>query len=91
MKQPYVAFNGDLLLVDTSAGSFQITLPSYPTTGTSVSIRERRSSWATNSLIVNPGNMPIEGQTGQISMTGSIKNFDLVYVADTFGWSMVAY
>lgn len=58
----YTAVPGDVILADTSAAGFTITLP---TSGTIV-ITDALGTWGTNNLTVNPGTKTIRGNTGNL-------------------------
>lgn len=55
----YTATSGDKILANTSSGSFTITLPSSPTTGSVVTIADG-GNWATNNLTVARNGSTIE-------------------------------
>lgn len=55
----YTTFNGDYILADTSAGSFTVTLPASPASGTAVRIIG--NGWQTNNLTVSRNGQTIEG------------------------------
>lgn len=56
----YTANSGDRIIADTSAGSFNITLPASPSTGNSVTIIDG-NDWSTNPITINRNGSTIEG------------------------------
>ncbi len=81
-----VANINDRLLVDTSAVSIQVTLPSSPAVGTSVSFVDAAGTFATNRLLVVRNGQNIMGLSEDMEVTDSDISFELVYVGAAVGW-----
>lgn len=56
----YTAVSGEHIIADTSGGSFTITLPATPTTGSFVVLADG-ASWQTSNLIIDRNGSTIEG------------------------------
>jgi len=63
----YTASGGDFLLANTSGGSFTITLPPAPVTGSFITIFDG-DSWTDNPLIIDSGINSIEGDGSTINV-----------------------
>jgi len=79
----YTAAGGDYLLADTSGGSFTITLPQAPVTGSFVTIFDA-DSWTDNPLIFDSGVNSIEGSGSTINVDVGNVRIDLVYNGSTW-------
>jgi hypothetical protein len=81
----YTAGDGDFLLADPSLGSFTLTLPSAPTTGSFVTIFDG-GSWTSDPLIIDPGLLSIDGGAGGSTINLEVGNVrvDLVYNGTTW-------
>lgn len=57
----YAANDGDLILADTSGGSFPITLPAIPEVGATVIVADNGSSWDVNPVVIERNGKTIQG------------------------------
>ena len=72
----YTAASGELILADTSAGSWTLTLPS---TGGNVSVRDQTGTWGTNPLTIAGNGATIAGAaTFLADASGCQINFTLI-------------
>ena len=63
----YTALAGDRISADTTSGSWILTLPTSPASGTIVTIGDGGNNWTTNALTVRPG--------GANTIKGSAQDF----------------
>ena len=87
----FTAANGEGYFVNTTSGEITMNLPSSPSAGNIVSIKDYAYTFATNNFKVDGNGSPIGGATGSIPVTystnGTSKTF--VYVDGTKGWLVV--
>jgi len=83
----YTAVSGDLLIADTSGGTFTITLPASPATGQFVKIADG-SDWSTTSVTVARNGSTIEGLTDDIVL--DVKGITVEFVYDGVTWEVYA-
>jgi len=79
----YTAVAGDLIIADTSAGPFTITLPATPITGATVTIADG-DDWSTNNLTVARNGSTIEGIADNVLFDIKGAYVVLVYDGDTW-------
>jgi len=75
----YTAVAGDILLVDTSAGSFTITLPASPATGNTVYFQDAKGTWFTYPLTIGRNSQTIMGVAENFTASSNNAGFGLVY------------
>lgn len=84
----YTASDGQQIIADTTGGSFTITLPSSPTTGTSITIADG-GQWETTNLTIDANGSNIEGSTDdELIVDISQTMLFLVYEDSTDGWQV---
>lgn len=83
----YTAVNGDLLIADTTAGTFTITLPATPSTGNYVRIADG-NNWETTNLTVARNGSTIEGNTSDLTLDVAGITVDIIYDGTT--WEVFA-
>lgn len=81
----YTAVNGDYLIGDTSGGSFTITLPASPTTGSFVVIADG-DDWTNNNLIINRNGSTIE--TFSENLLLDLKGVKVEFIFDSSTWEV---
>jgi len=79
----YTAVNGDYLIGDTSGGSFTITLPASPTTGSFVVIVDG-DDWTNNNLIINRNGSTIETFSENLLLDLKGVKVELIYDSSTW-------
>ena len=82
----YTAVAGDLLIADTTAGTFTITLPASPTTGQCITIIDG-NNWKTNNLIIARNSSTIEGLSEDLTVDIQGIRLDIVYDGAT--WEVI--
>lgn len=86
------AFNAEsneAYIIDTSNGSFNITLPSTPETGDVVSIADAKGTWNDNPATFISNGKKIEGIEFDFVNNSQGTFFSLVYVDETTGWRIL--
>lgn len=79
-----VAFN--MIIADTSDGSFTITLPLSPELGDEVFFRDGAGTWSANPLTVAGNGANINGSPLNLVASATCDNFSLVYYNSAQGW-----
>jgi hypothetical protein len=79
----YTAVNGDAIIADTSGGTFTITLPATPTTGTYIKLVDG-ANWGTTNLTVARNGSTIEGLAENLIVNVGGIFLDLVYDGTTW-------
>jgi hypothetical protein len=79
----YTAVNGDAIIADTSGGTFTITLPATPTTGTYIKLVDG-ANWGTTNLTVARNASTIEGLAENLIVNVGGIFLDLVYDGTTW-------
>jgi hypothetical protein len=82
----YTAVNNDRLLVNTTGGTFTITLPSSPALGDTVRFVDATGSFDTNNLTIARNGQPIMGDASDMTVSSENSGFSLVYFNATYGW-----
>lgn len=85
----YNVVSGDELWIDTSAGSFTITLPATPTANDWVRIVDVKGTFATNALVIDNNTKPIMGLSTPMNANLSYVSFKLVYKDSSDGWRVI--
>jgi hypothetical protein len=75
----YTAVAGDVLLADTSTGSFTITLPASPSTGNTVYFQDAKGTWFTYPLTIGRNGNTIMGVAENLVANSNNVGFGLVY------------
>lgn len=73
---------------DTQAGSFTLTLPASPAAGTTVKVRDYKSTFAVNNLTVARNGKNILGLAEDYILDVSNYGREFVYIDATMGWSV---
>jgi hypothetical protein len=81
----YTANSGDQIIADTSGGTFTITLPATPSTGSHVLIADG-ASWSTTNLTVGRNGSTIEGLSEDLIL--DINDIQIDFVYDGTSWEV---
>lgn len=73
---------------NTQAGSFTLTLPASPAAGTTVKVRDYKSTFAVNNLTVARNGKNILGLAEDYILDVSNHGREFVYIDATMGWSV---
>jgi hypothetical protein len=84
----YLSVAGDRIAANTSGGTWTLTLPPAPATGTVVTVADSNYSWGTNNLTVSPSS----GSTLQGSVQdfiGNVSNWQVTFFFTGTTWSVI--
>ena len=82
----FTAANGEGYFIDTSSGTITMTLPSSPSVGDIVALKDYANTFDTNNLTINRNSQPILGNAANLTVSTNGAAFTLVYVNSTRGW-----
>ena len=82
----FTAANGEGYFADTSGGAFTMNLPSSPSAGNIVSVKDYTGTFDTNNLTVGRGGSNIEGQASDKVLSDESQAVTFIYVDSTKGW-----
>ena len=86
---PANAVSGTGYFANTTSAAFTITLPTSPSAGDIVSVRDYAQTFATNNLTIGRNGQPIDGLTLDLTLNTNGQAITLVYVDGTQGWKSV--
>ena len=86
---PANAVSGTGYFANTTSAAFTITLPTSPSAGDIVAVRDYAQTFATNNLTIGRNSQPIDGQTFDLVLNTNGAAVTLVYVDGTQGWKSV--
>ena len=84
----FTAVNGEGYFVDTGSGVVTVTLPSSPSAGNIVSIKDYDGNFGTNKCILARNGSNIRGATNNINLSLSNSGVTCIYVDATEGWQL---
>jgi hypothetical protein len=84
----YTAVTGDRIIADTTAGTFTITLPAIPTTGSSIILADG-GNWFTTNLIVGRNGKTIESTAEDLYL--NVKGIQVEFIYDGTTWEVFAF
>ena len=83
----FTASSGEGYFCDTAAvGSFTLTLPSSPSAGDIVGLKDYNGNFSTANLIIGRGGSNLDGNAGDKTLNTDNLSLTLVYVDATQGW-----
>ena len=85
----FTAANGEGYFCNTSGGAFTVNLPSSPSVGDIVAIKDYGSSFATNNLTIGRGGSNLNGSALDSVRSTDNESLTLVYADATKGWLAV--
>ena len=85
----FTAANGEGYFCNTQAGAFNITLPSSPTAGDIVALKDYNGTFSTNNLTIDRNGSPLNGASSNFALSTNFTSMTLVYVDGTEGWMPV--
>jgi len=86
---PANAVSGTGYFANTTSAAFTITLPTSPSAGDIVAVRDYAQTFATNNLTIGRNGQPIDGLTLDLILNTNGQAITLVYVDGTQGWKSV--
>jgi hypothetical protein len=85
----FTAASGEGYFCNTSGGAFTVNLPSSPSVGDIVAIKDYGSSFATNNLTIGRGGSNMNGSASDSVRDTQNESLTLVYADATKGWLSV--
>jgi hypothetical protein len=85
----FTAASGEGYFCNTSGGAFTVNLPSSPSVGDIVAIKDYGSSFATNSLTIGRGGSNLNGNAADSVRAIDNESLTMVYADATKGWLSV--
>ena len=86
---PANAVSGTGYFANTTSAAFTITLPTSPSAGDIVAVRDYAQTFATNNLTIGRNGQPIDALTVDLTLNTNGQAITLVYVDGTQGWKSV--
>jgi hypothetical protein len=86
---PANAVSGTGYFANTTSAAFTITLPTSPSAGDIVAVRDYAQTFATNNLTIGRNGQPIDGGAFDLILSTNGAAVTLVYVDGTQGWKSV--
>ena len=83
---PFTGVSGKGYFVNTTSGAVTVTLPSSPTAGDIISIKDYANTFQTNNVTVGRGGSKISGACNDAVLSTRGDSISLVYVDATRGW-----
>ena len=83
---PFTSVSGNGYFINTSGGAVTVTLPSSPSAGDIVSIKDYADTFDTNAVTVGRGGSKIGGLCLDATLNTEGDSITLVYVDGTKGW-----
>ena len=77
---------GQGYFIDTTSATHTITLPSSPSIGDSIAIKDYAGTFATNNLTIGRNGSNIQGAANDSLISSNRASLTLVYVDSTRGW-----
>ena len=85
----FTAASGEGYFCNTSGGAFTVNLPSSPSVGDIVAIKDYGSSFAANNLTIGRGGSNMNGSASDSARSTDNESLTLVYADATKGWLAV--
>ena len=85
----FTAANGEGYFIDTSSGTITMTLPSSPSAGDIVALKDYANTFDTNRLTINRNGSNIGGEAKNAAIVVEGQALTLVYADSTKGWLAV--
>jgi hypothetical protein len=85
----FTAASGEGYFCDTSSGAFTLTLPSSPSVGDIVALKDYGSSFGTNNLTIGRGGSNLNGNASDNVRDTNDESLTMVYADSTKGWLSV--
>jgi len=83
---PFTAVSGDGFFVNTTSGGITVTLPSSPSAGDIVALKDYANKWDCNAVTLCRNGSKINGQCQNATLDTESQSVTLIYVDGTKGW-----
>ena len=86
---PFTAVSGKGYFVNTTSGAITMNLPSSPSVGDIVAVKDYAATFSSNNLTIGRGGSNMNGNAGDYTATTNNLSLTLVYADATKGWLSV--
>ena len=86
----FTAVSGEGYFVNTTSGTITVTLPSSPSGGAIVAVKDYAQTFQTNNCTIARNSSNIEGAAANVTLDGKAESVTFVYVDSTKGWVLVS-
>jgi len=86
---PFTAVSGDGFFVNTTSGGITVTLPSSPSAGDIVALKDYANTWDNNNVTLCRNGSKINGVCSNAVLNTESQSITLIYVDGTKGWQDV--
>jgi len=86
---PFTAADKVGYFVNTSGGAVTVTLPSSPTAGDVVALKDYGNTWDTNNVTVGRAGSKINGVAQDATLNTESQSVNLIFVDSTKGWQSI--
>ena len=83
---PLTAVTGKGYFINTTSGGITVTLPTSPSAGDIVAMKDYAETWDTNSVTVGRAGSKINGQCNDATLETEAQSVTMIYVDGTKGW-----
>ena len=83
---PFTAVSGDGFFVDTSSSAITVTLPSSPSGGDIIALKDYAGNWQNNNVTLCRNGSKINGSCSNGTLSTLAQSVTLIYVDNTKGW-----
>ena len=83
---PLTVANGNGYFINTSGGAITVTLPSSPSAGDIVALKDYANTWDTNGVTLARNGSKINGECECATLSTESQSVTLIYVDGTKGW-----
>ena len=83
---PLTVANGNGYFINTSGGAITVTLPSSPSAGDIIALKDYANTWDTNSVTLARNGSKINGECSDAELSTESQSVTLIYVDGTKGW-----
>ena len=85
----FTAVSGEGYFCNTTAGSFTVNLPSSPSVGDIVSVKDYARTFDTDPLTIGRNGSPMDGNAADTNFSTEGLSATLIYMDATKGWSLI--
>ena len=86
---PITSENGKGYFLNTTAGTITINLPTSPSAGAIVSLKDYARTWGTNNVTVGRGGSNMDGSASDATLATDGLSVTFIYMDATKGWSLI--
>ncbi len=83
---PLTVASGNGYFINTSGGAITVTLPSSPSAGDIVALKDYGTTWNTNAVTLCRNSSKINGECNNANLSTESQSVTLIYVDGTKGW-----